>query len=399
MITVEQAEEIIQSTQRDFGIETVKLADSVGRVLRENVHADRDFPPFDRVTMDGIAIDYQQFIDGKRAFAIHSTAAAGAPEVWLKDKMKAVEVMTGAMLPQGTDTVIRYEDIQIEDGVATIQVDQIKQGQSIHPKGSDQKIGNKLIKIGKRLSAAEIGVAATVGMMKLKVSRLPEVAIISTGDELIDIHEAPLPHQIRQSNSYQLQAALREKGIAASRIHLPDKYETIVNALEQLLAEKDFLIISGGVSKGKFDYLPKALKELQVQEHFHRVSQRPGKPFWFGSTKEGKVVFALPGNPVSAFVGLHRYVLPWVDRCLQLPAPHFHEYARLGEAVTFEPDLTYFLPVRCRFSDKGAPFAFPLIGNTSGDLANLLQADGFLELEKGKNHFREMGHYKLYRFR
>ncbi|MEM1328280.1 MAG: molybdopterin molybdotransferase MoeA [Bacteroidota bacterium] len=398
MITVEKATAVIQSTQRDFGVETITLADSVGRVLRENVHADRDFPPFDRVTMDGIAIDYQQFASGRRTFSIAATAAAGAPQTWLKDKTQAIEVMTGAMLPQGADTIIRYEDVTIEDGVATIQVDDIQQGQSIHPQGSDRKRGSKLIESGTRLSAAEIGVAATVGMIKLKVSGLPKIAIISTGDELVEIHETPLPHQIRQSNSYQLQAALRQQGIAAMRIHLPDKYETILKSLEQLLAENDILIISGGVSKGKFDFLPKALQALQVREHFHRVSQRPGKPFWFGSTVEGKVVFALPGNPVSAFVGLHRYVMPWIVGSLQqTPLPV--TLARLDTSIDFRPDLTYFPAVKCRYDENGQLLATPFLGNTSGDLANLLAADGFLELPKGKERYEAGEVYRLFWFR
>lgn len=398
MITVEQADQLIASTHKDFGIQEVPLTKSLGRILRQEIYADRDFPPYPRITMDGIAINYHTFDKGIRTFPIEAVAAAGQAQQKLNDKANALEVMTGAVLPEGADTVIRYEDVQIENGVAQITIDDIKAKQSVHQQGSDHKKGEALVKKGIRISPAEIGVAATVGCTHLKVSRLPKIAIISTGDELVELHEMPLPHQIRKSNVYQLESALQQNGIAAERVHLRDNWEEVLNKMEKLLAQNDVLIISGGVSKGKFDYLPKALEELNVQQHFHRVAQRPGKPLWFGSTSSDTVVFALPGNPVSSLVGMYRYVLPWLQRNLQ-QSQMIEQSACLTNDISFLPSLTYFAPVKIHFSDDGQLFATPSLGNGSGDLANLLKADGFLELPEGKDLYKMKERYRFYRFR
>lgn len=169
--------------------------------------------------------------------------------------------------------------------------------------------------------------------------------------------------------------------------------------MRQVVRDYDLIILSGGVSKGKFDFLPKALAELEVEKLFHRVAQRPGKPFWFGHQKEeGTVVFALPGNPVSSFVGTHRYILPWLEACIQQQgrAP---EYAKLTADFYFKPALTYFLQVRLSMNQAAEILATPVTGNGSGDLANLADADALLELPADRTDFRTGEVFPLIRFR
>ncbi|MGK0366443.1 MAG: molybdopterin molybdotransferase [Saprospiraceae bacterium] len=388
MISVKEATERIQSTARDYGTESIPLSASVGRVLRENLYADRPFPPFNRVTMDGIAIQHAAFANGQRDFHVEGVAPAGASQMKLQNGKNCLEVMTGAILPENTDTVIRYEDTELFEGKMTLQIDELKFEKNVHKLGSDRQKEDLLIEAGRVISSAEIGVAATVGKTHLQVSKYPKTIIISTGDELVEVNENPLPYQIRKSNVHLLQSMFTRIGMPAKITHLKDDYNTVMTGLSSVLNEYDLIVLSGGVSAGKFDYLPKALNELKVTEHFHKVRQRPGKPLWFGESPKGTVIFALPGNPVSSFSCAQKYIFPWLQKSLSLPlsAP---VYAALSQDYTFKPDLTYFLQVKISYTEHGQIVATPFTGNGSGDLANLTNADGFLELPKGKEVFKE----------
>lgn len=385
MITVEEANQIILENILDFGIEEIDLNNGIGRVLREPIIADRDFPPYDRVTMDGIAINFETYDDGTSIFQIEGIAAAGSVKQSLKSKANCLEVMTGTILPDGTNAIVPYEQVSINEGKATLTTGQVRKDQNIHLKGFDRKQGETIIEPGKQLSSSEIGVCATVGKAKISVSRLPKTIIISTGDELVDIDRTPESHQIRRSNVFRIQALLGAYHINSDTTHLLDDYNTIVLKLRKYLETYEVIVLSGGVSMGKFDFLPKALEELGVNKLFHKVKQRPGKPFWFGN-KGGATVFAFPGNPVSSFMCAQQYFKPWLDKCLQ-QAPQSQPKALLTSDVTFVPDLTYFLEVRISYSEKGELLASPVKGNGSGDLANLVEADAFVILPRGKSDF------------
>lgn len=398
MITVEEAENMIRDHKLPVADESLPLDRCYGKVLREDLFADRDFPPYNRVTMDGIAIDYKSFSEGKSTMEIQGVAAAGSPQLALANRDACLEVMTGSILPTGTDTVIRYEDLEIRDNKATIREENIVQGQNIHYQGEDRVKGDLIVKKGTTLSAAEIGICATIGKSWLKVSQLPKVMVISTGDELVDIDEVPRPHEIRRSNIYRLKSTLGNLGIQADTAHLQDDKEEIQKKLSQFVKSYDVIMLSGGVSKGKFDFLPAALESVGVQKLFHKIKQRPGKPFWFGVHVDGCVVFALPGNPVSSFMCMQRYFIPWLNHSLGKKTgqtPH----AVLARPVEFKPDLVYFVQVKINFSHEGKLLAFPVEGHGSGDLANLVEADGFLELPRGKNDFKSGEAYPLIIFR
>lgn len=385
MITVEEALKIVHTHLGNWGTEEIFLDESLGRILQEEIVADRDFPPFNRVTMDGIGLSFDQFKKGQRVFEIKGVAPAGGLQMELEDPSSCLEVMTGATVPIGVDAVVRYEDLEIQEGKATVMLSSLNRDQNIHFKGSDRHQGMVILSPGKCISASEVGVCATVGKNKISVSRLPRTLIVSSGDELVNIDKIPLSHQIRRSNVYRIATVLKSYQIQPTTMHLSDDYNEIVKRLETEITHYDLILLSGGVSAGKFDYLPEALSAIGVNKMFHKVKQRPGKPFWFGK-KEDKLVFAFPGNPVSSFMCAQQYFKPWLDHSLQsfeMPLP----WAELVEDVYFKPDLTYFLEVKIVFHSSGKIKAHPVKGNGSGDLANLVDADAFIQLPSGRSNF------------
>jgi molybdopterin molybdotransferase len=397
MITVEEAEKLILANAGDYGAEIVLFEESLGRVLAENIKADRDLPPFNRVSMDGIAVSRRAIADGITIFRIKATQAAGDSPVEIDDVAECIEIMTGAALPASTDTVIRYEDIEIKDGKATLLIKDIKQGQNIHARGADKAKGDLILTPGQIITPAVISLVASVGETELRVKRLPRIAIISTGDELVDVAATPSPYQIRRSNSYMIQAVLAQQGLTANLLHIPDEPGIIKQQLQLCLQSYDVLLLSGGISMGKFDYIPQALKELSVEQVFHKVKQRPGKPFWFGKHSNGVVVFAFPGNPVATFMCMQRYFISWLMASLGAntkPAT----YAVLDSGFKFEPQLQYYLQVKLRFNEKGQLLATPVEGNGSGDFANLADTDAFMELPLEKNEFKKGEVYRVWVF-
>ncbi|MCW3462890.1 molybdopterin molybdotransferase MoeA [Chitinophaga nivalis] len=401
MLSVAAAFTAVMQTVRDTDVETISFEMATGRVLREPVAADRPFPPFNRIAMDGIAVNYDSFARGQHIFGVEDIQAAGTPQLQLSNTANCIEVMTGAILPEMTDTVIPYEQLTIaeHDGFRRFTiVGTVKKGQHIHTEGSDVAAGAVLLQPGTLLGPAEAGVLASVGKTTVQVSRLPRVVVMATGNELVPVGAMPEPHQIRMSNVYSLVAALQQLGLPVRYIHLPDDKEAMEEQLRPLLYETDVWISSGAVSAGKYDYLPAVLQQLGMQTIFHKVQQRPGKPFLFGAFENGPVVFALPGNPVSGFMCFYRYVQPWLQAAMGLTASA-PAYAVLGAAVSFEPALEYYLPVKLTASPDGSLVALPQPYHGSGDLASLLQADGFLALPADTAQFQEGNVYPLWRFR
>ncbi|MBO3271217.1 molybdopterin molybdotransferase MoeA [Hymenobacter defluvii] len=405
MTTVEEATRLVLSTVRTLPTERLPLPDTLGRVLRQAVTADRDFPPFNRVAMDGIALNYAAIAQGQTQFEVVGTQFAGQAPTTLASPATTLEIMTGAMLPPGTDTVVRYEDVDIaeqSDGrrIATVRVLPPKAGHNVHAQATDRHQGDVLLPEGTLLGPAEVAVAATVGATHLVVAQRPHVAVVSTGDELVELNQAPLPYQIRRSNSYMLQAAVWQAGGRAERFHFNDDPDALRQGLPPLLHQYDAVLLSGGVSMGKADFLPAALAEAGVEQLFHGVQQRPGKPFWFGQHPQGAVVFALPGNPVSTFVNYCRYAAPWLRAVQQptLPQPE-PTFAVLAADVVFRPPVTHFLLVSLAGAPDGRLLATPERAHGSGDLASLLPSSGFLELPIGQDEFPAGTVLPVWRFR
>ncbi|MGA9027234.1 MAG: molybdopterin molybdotransferase MoeA [Steroidobacteraceae bacterium] len=387
-MTPRLAEEAINSRLTCLPIESLPLTQCVGGTLRENVYAERDQPPFDRVTMDGIAVESGTLRRGIKRFRIQATQAAGAPPLKLETGDLAIEVMTGAMLPVGCDCVIPVEQIEVADGYANLNAAVVSTPyHNIHRRGADGRQGALLLEAGTLLRAPEIAVAASAGMARVRVSSQPAVMVVSTGDELIEPGEPIADYQVRRSNAYAVAATLRKRGFG--RIgddHVLDDENMLRERLALHLTTHEVVVLSGGVSMGKFDLVPKVLLQLGVQEVFHKIAQRPGKPMWFGVGPSGQAVFGLPGNPVSTLLCLIRYVIPAVAAAMgtrrELP-----ERLALAAPVTVQPALTYFLPVAIEADDWGRPWALPRPPNGSGDFLSLAGTDGFVELPPGPNTY------------
>jgi molybdopterin molybdotransferase len=388
MITTAEATQAISAAMPAFATDSVPLSQATGRVLQQAVSAERDQPPFDRVTMDGIALGFDALAAGKRRFTIQGTQHAGDPRQTLVSADNAIEIMTGAVLPAKSDCVIPVERIEVLDGVATIEADyEAERLQFVHAQGSDYRAGHEVLSAGRMITPMDIAIIASCGLESVQASSQPIVRVISTGNELVPPGKPVEAHQVRLSNGPALVAMLQQQGFQQTADeHLVDDPGLLRERLAAILDESGVLILSGGVSMGKADYVPQVLGELGVEVVFHKISQRPGKPMWFGIGPAKQAVFALPGNPVSSLVCCRQYVLPALLQASGRELPRV-ETAVLGEDVTFKPKLTCFLPVRLESADDGRTLATPVPTNTSGDFASLSGTDGYVELALGLNEF------------
>lgn len=386
MIHIKEAKEKVLDSVWQAKIEYVRIEKAVHRILAKDIYADREFPPFNRVAMDGIAIQFETYQKGQRSFPIQSICAAGSPQQILEDDQSCIEIMTGASLPIHCDTVIRYEDLVREKNTFKIQ-STVKQGQNIHQKGSDHPLEEKLLLQNSEIKPIDINVLASIGLTKVPVWSLPKVVVIATGNELVDLSQKPLPHQIRKSNVYMLAAGLQEYQIEAPIIHLNDEKSILEEKLDELSQKYDVLIMSGGVSKGKYDYIPEILDKIGIKKQFHRVAQRPGKPIWFGRS-ESCVVFAFPGNPVSTLACFHVYFIPWLRKLLHQKDDYSFP-VKLEKDVVFKPSLSYFAEAVIHIHSDGTRSAEVIKGNGSGDLVNPTKMDGFVILEEGKDLYKK----------
>lgn len=387
MLTVGEASAAIRSAMPAAKTETANLEQAHGCVLQQTVVAERDQPPFDRVMMDGIAIAHSEFAGGNRRFPIQATQSAGDPALSL-DAGHCIEIMTGASLPADADCIVPVERIVVTDGVAEIESDYVaEKNQFIHPRGSDHAKGAHLLTAGARISPMDIAIIASCGLTGVTVSAAPTIRVISTGNELVPPGKPIQPHQIRMSNGPALVALLARHGFTDSRHdHVVDNKEVLKTRIADHLDTANVLILSGGVSMGKADYVPGVLAELGVEVVFHKISQRPGKPMWFGIGKAGQAVFALPGNPVSALVCCRQYVVEalYAAAGLREKPP---EFASLAQEFVFKPNLTCFLPVKLISAVGGQTLAIPVQTNTSGDFAALSGTDGYVELALERTTF------------
>lgn len=360
--------------------EVVPLAQCLGRILRQDILAERDNPPFDRVCMDGVAVASSAVAGGTRRFRVQATLAAGAVPLPLEASDYAIEVMTGAVLPPGTDCIIPLEEYTLDQGSLNLRPEAgAKPWRNVQRRGEDSSPGVAMLTAGTRLGAAELAVIASAGLAAAQVSLQPRIRIVSTGDELVEPGLPIADHQVRRSNAYAITAALRAHGYALVHDdHLADDEALMRRRLGAHLEEHDVLVLSGGISKGKFDFVPSALAALGVQEQFHEVAQRPGRPMWFGVGPRGQAVFGLPGNPVATLVCLVRFVLPALAAAtLARRAPP----ARFALAAPFGGrKFTYYLPVALEAKAAQPTVAVPRPPNGPGDFLALAGTHGFVEL-------------------
>ena len=354
------------------------LSKCAGRILRQPIHADRPFPPFNRSMMDGYALRVAE-IKQHNSFKITAQAMAGAQPIAIGNTSgQCVEIMTGAVVPDDADCVVPYEETEeLEDGhIRLLYPDKHASGNCIHKLGSDHPAGEVLLSPGRLIGSREVAIAASCGYTNLQVSKIPSICIVSTGDELVEIANKPAAHQIRRSNDIAVETALARLQLhAKTLVHLPDERTTSQQQLTQIIKDNEFVIITGGVSMGKKDYIPDVLNELGLDCHFHGVRQKPGKPFGYWSRPDCSV-FALPGNPLSVLISLHRYVIPALQRALGQNESS-HSNVKLSQSTKCRNDITVFLPIELDANGN----ATPLPAQNSGDLVSILASSGFIELQ------------------
>jgi molybdopterin molybdotransferase len=354
------------------GEEIVSLHLASGRILAENIFSDRDQPPFHRVMMDGYAFQFSAWEKGIREFVVEGIQAAGEARLTLKEENGCIEIMTGAVLPNDCSVVIQYEkSIRMED-VVHFQIEDAKHFQNIHAKGFDKKEGDVVLKEGTVIGPLEIASLASVGKAKVKVFKQFSVAIVSTGNELVEVHETPSDFEIRSSNLEMLRALLTEHCSSISVFRLSDNEQETTHFIQHELANFDIVCFSGGVSKGKYDFVAKALDNNGIEKHFHGVKQRPGKPFFFG-TKSSTLVFAFPGNPISVLHCATRYLLPHLRN-------QSIENARCISTYKNVSDLTIYVPAFISTNKEVSRIASIVRQNGSGDYMGAAGANGFLEI-------------------
>lgn len=371
MISFEEAQQLVKQQARSFGKEIVLLDDATGRVLNEPVTADRDYPPFNRATMDGIAINSEDWQEGIRTYKLVETLFAGKAALKTINKGECYKIMTGAAVPAGADSVIRREDITEIENRLTVNVSDVRAGQNIAPKGSDIKKGETVVNPAQLIRSGAITTLASLGFDEVKVACLPSVAIITTGDEVVPVEAMVNEVQIRNSNQHLIKALLQPWKIKPSGVtHVKDDTDALLQAVNRH-RRNDILILSGAVSAGDADFVPEILLKAGAEKIFHKVAIRPGKPIWFGRFQNGPVVFALPGNPYSTFVTFKLFIETFLRACFGLPENKMLRLPFNGTRVK-KTNLDEFFPVTV----GGDPtVATPITFNTSGDITAVMGAD------------------------
>jgi molybdopterin molybdotransferase len=379
MLTYEQARRTVieqaQKATRPRTTAPMSVWDALGFVLAQDVKTDRPYPPFDRSTRDGFAARAAEAVPGAKLPCVGEIKAGDTVTSPLKPGT-CVQIMTGAAIPAGADAVVMLEHTQREGDVVLFDR-AAGAGQNIVPRGSEASPGQIILSSGMRLGYAELALAAQVGATQLRCANKPRVAILSTGDEVVSIDEAPGPFQIRNSNSVSLAVQVRLAGGEPIPLgNAADRVEDLRAKIERGLKE-DVLVLSGGVSMGKYDLVETVLKDLGTEFYFDAVSIRPGKPAVFGKCGD-TLVFGLPGNPVSTMVTFELFVTPALDLLSGAPARDLPLVeARLGEALHEKPGLAHFLPARVEWSGT-TPQVKALRWQGSGDIITLAHANCFL---------------------
>jgi molybdopterin molybdotransferase len=378
LIDIATARERVLAAVRPLGSELVPVADALGRVLAEDLSAEEDVPRFDSSAMDGYAV-----IAGPAGqLEVVDESRAGHPAELALGGGQAIEISTGALIPEGADAVVPVERVEVSDGRVTVP--ETRPGANVRRAGDDVRRGQAVLSAGTLLGPAELAVAASLGHSELPVGLRPRVVVLATGDELVEPGRPLAPGQIRNSNTIALAAQAQRAGadVVGSEI-VRDNLEDTTAALRSALERADVVCVSGGVSVGPHDHVKPALAELGVEERFWRVALKPGKPTWFG-TREGKLVFGLPGNPVSAMVTFHLFARPALRALAGARADDARTSAVLDEPLRRNPSRDEVVRCRLRAEDDGWHVTPTRDDQSSHVLTSMLAAEAFALVEAGE---------------
>ena len=376
-INIGRSRELLCAHVKALKTEVVPIQVARGRILQETVSADRDLPPFDRVTMDGIAICWVKDV---QSWSCVGTQFAGDAPLSVENGSECVEIMTGARLPMGADTVIPVEWIKTEGSRVSLRPgNKIERGLFVHGIGSDSRTGDVLINPGVRLSGRHLALCASVGKTELKVSRLPKIAYLSTGNELVAPDQIPGEVEMRRSNDHAVSAECAKLGIELhANLHLKDDPELIEKRLLELEKEVDLIVFSGGVSMGKADYIPSCAEACGFEIVFHKVMQKPGGPILFAKHPSGRLLLGLPGNPLSCMVCARLYLRQILEAMTGYPMGS--NMICTSGPFPKDPIKTRLQPVRMENDPVRGRIAKVVTPNTSGDMLRVLDTDGFVLL-------------------
>ncbi len=371
-------------------------------MLAAAAKSDVDLPPFEKSAMDGFAVHSADFSSaaapqGERTLPIVGESRAGDAFDGVLAAGTCAAIYTGAPLPEGADAVVMVEKSELEPGGERVRlVDRPPRGQHVCPRGQDLRIGQSVLHAGRRLRSADLSLLAAVGCDPLPVLRRPRAHVLTTGDELVAPSAKPGPSQIREGNTLHLAGALEGVGAEVLEVGVVrDELELLQRAFDAALEQADVLVTTGGVSMGKYDLVGQALLAIGVEPVFHKVAVKPGKPLWFGTRGE-RLVFALPGNPVSCLVNLALFVLPALrklggERDYE-PVLHWGRWS--GAAVAANPREQY-LPVEVDVAIEPTARLTPVAFNGSADMVGISRAQALAVLEEE----RELAPQALVRFR
>lgn len=397
MLTVAEALERVTSSARRLPPVRSELRVAVGCVLAENIACEEDQPPFDKALVDGYAVRSQDVARHARRLKVSETILAGQTSQRLLAPGEAAQIMTGAPLPPGADAVVMHEETTVDGEFVQLGPTDPRPGQNLLRKGRVLEVGTLVLRQGTRLGPTEVALLAMLGRTQVDIFPRPSLAILATGDELVEPGQVPGPGQIRNSNTLLLETLAWQEGVAAQGFPIVrDEPRELLQAVSQGLTF-DVLVLTGGVSAGQRDLVPAVLEELGVQRIFHKIRLKPGKPLWFGvgpkrGDRPGALVFGLPGNPVSALVGFHLFVKPavrllsgredWAEEAeeARLAMDHPHR----GDRPTYHPARI----IRPRSSAKQPIEVELLPWAGSADLVTLAQADGLAVFPAGDRDFR-----------
>ncbi len=372
---------VLQNTPSAKQTIRVEIDQAVGFVLAEPVVADRPYPPFNRSAMDGYAV---KIADAGKSVEILGEIAAGEHCTREVSPGYAFSIMTGAACPPGTEAVVKIEDVHLEGNKVRLP-EKIILGKNVVSKGSECPEGRSVLEPKAEICPLAIGMMASFGLPNILVYAPPRLALITTGNELVDIQKRPLDVQIRDSNGPTLAALARQAGISRiQRIHAADTLDSLAQTLAEA-DEADILIMTGGVSMGRYDLVPQAMADSGAEIHFHRVTQKPGKPLLF-ATRKSQLLFGLPGNPLSAHLGFARYIVPAIRKIMGHEPPAFPpQRGYLAQALAASSNRTQFI-LATAFRDGESWRLNPLAGKGSADLFSSPSANAYIRLESGRHH-------------
>lgn len=393
MLTVDAAQSLILDAVRPGPLRRVSLTDALGATLRESIESGADSPPFDKALMDGFAVRAADVHAGKARLKLVETVTAGQTPKCAVGPGETIQIMTGAPLPSGADAVVRVEDSRLADDESVVELatKPLTVGTNIMRQGTAMRCGEMVLSPGCVIRPQEIALLAEVGWAEPAVTAAPRIAILSTGDELVEPEIEPGPGQIRNTNAPMLAALAKEMGGIAEPLGIARDVEEDLSGKIKKGLEAEFLVLSGGVSAGQRDLVPKVLRDCGVREVFHKVRVKPGKPVWFGIVErddsQRSYVFGLPGNPVSSMVCFGLFVAPAVrkysDRDECLPTQVF---ARLAEPHVARGDRPTYYPARLKWTPEGAEVS-GVSWKGSADLRTTTEADCLIHFPGGDREY------------